>query len=211
MDSATCPCCGQGVDPLDVLMDTASGIIAFGGRQVYLTPLQFRLVRQLVEAFPATIARTRLFDRLYDHLDPDDAPEPKIVDIVVCKIRRKLAGLGLVVTTSWGVGYAIAAAEGEDALAEGLKTIKDTRCRRATIDKPDVSMIRQMKRSGLDLTEIAARLRLTYRAVTKALDQIDAEDRAARGDLRSADEALAGSRGRAGLRGPVATMLGGGL
>ena len=188
-------------------MDTASGIIAFGGRQVYLTPLQFRLVRQLVEAFPATIARTRLFDRLYDHLDP----EPKIVDIVVCKIRRKLAGLGLVVTTSWGVGYAIAAAEGEDALAEGLKTFKDTRCRRATIDKPDVSMIRQMKRSGLDLTEIAARLRLTYRAVTKALDQIDAEDRAARGDLRSADEALAGSRGRAGLRGPVATMLGGGL
>lgn len=35
----------------------------------------------------------------------DDAPAPKIVDVYLCKLRRKLERFGLTITTVWGRGY----------------------------------------------------------------------------------------------------------
>src|SRR6185503_8490933 len=47
---------------------------------------------------------------LYDALYPQEQAEPKIIDVFVCKIRRKLANLNLPlqVLTDWGRGYALA-------------------------------------------------------------------------------------------------------
>ncbi|MFC3074945.1 helix-turn-helix domain-containing protein [Shinella pollutisoli] len=39
---------------------------------------------------------------------PDDAPEPKIVDVFVCKLRKKLKPFGIEITTVWGQGYSLA-------------------------------------------------------------------------------------------------------
>jgi two-component system cell cycle response regulator CtrA len=39
----------------------------------------------------------------------DDAAEAKIVDVFICKMRRKLAPFGIEIKTHWGQGYFIAA------------------------------------------------------------------------------------------------------
>lgn len=36
---------------------------------------------------------------------PDDEPEMKIVDVYVCKIRKKLKPYGIEIETIWGQGY----------------------------------------------------------------------------------------------------------
>ena len=39
------------------------------------------------------------------------APEPKIIDVFVCKLRRKLEPIGLTILTIWGQGYRLPRAE----------------------------------------------------------------------------------------------------
>lgn len=36
---------------------------------------------------------------------PGDAPEIKIIDVFICKLRKKLARFGITVDTLWGQGY----------------------------------------------------------------------------------------------------------
>lgn len=48
---------------------------------------------------------------IYDSLYPNEEPDPKIIDVFVCKIRRKLKDLqprvNLQILTHWGQGYAL--------------------------------------------------------------------------------------------------------
>jgi len=48
----------------------------------------------------------------------DDAPNIKIVDVYVCKLRKKLAPFGVEVATHWGVGYSMPA--GSKALVRAM-------------------------------------------------------------------------------------------
>lgn len=49
-----------------------------------------------------------------------DAAEPKIVDVFVCKARKKLAPFGIEIETVWGQGYRIRR-EQRDVLVADLK------------------------------------------------------------------------------------------
>ena len=35
----------------------------------------------------------------------DDEPEMKIVDVFICKLRKKIRPFGLEIATVWGLGY----------------------------------------------------------------------------------------------------------
>lgn len=48
----------------------------------------------------------------------DDEPEIRIIDVFVCKLRRKVAGSGVVISTVWGSGYFVAA--GVDTLTRAM-------------------------------------------------------------------------------------------
>jgi two-component system cell cycle response regulator CtrA len=37
--------------------------------------------------------------------DPDDRPDPKIIDVLVCRLRRKLRPYGIKIGTIWGQGH----------------------------------------------------------------------------------------------------------
>ena len=45
---------------------------------------------------------------LYGHRPDGDAPEIKIVDVFICKLRKKLKIFGIDIKTQWGVGYFMA-------------------------------------------------------------------------------------------------------
>lgn len=51
-----------------------------------------------------TCSKERIMSAIYFDRH-DDLPEIKIIDVFVCKLRRKLANFGVQITTIWGRGY----------------------------------------------------------------------------------------------------------
>jgi DNA-binding response OmpR family regulator len=68
-----------------------------------LTRMEARLMRALAEKQDRMVSKGALMDALY--FDRTREAEPKIVDVLVCKIRRKLKGSAWTIETVWGEGY----------------------------------------------------------------------------------------------------------
>ena len=73
-------------------------------RPVRLTNKEFALFELLVLRKGAMLSKDAILNHLYDGMDE---PEMKIVDVFVCKLRKKLAdaGAGDLIGTVWGRGY----------------------------------------------------------------------------------------------------------
>ena len=72
-----------------------------------LTPMETTLLALLLKRDSAS--RSQIMAVCYG-ADPDAAPEDKIVDVMVSKIRRKLRPLGVTIENIHGVGYRLSAA-----------------------------------------------------------------------------------------------------
>lgn len=70
-----------------------------------LTVLEARLVGLLVKKGQAT--KDQIMHACYGLRGDADMPQAKIIDVFVCKARRKLKRFGIEVTTVWGQGYAM--------------------------------------------------------------------------------------------------------
>jgi DNA-binding response OmpR family regulator len=68
-----------------------------------LTKMEARLMRALAERAGRVVNKGALMDAMY--FDRPREAEPKIVDVMMCRIRRKLKGSAWVVETVWGQGY----------------------------------------------------------------------------------------------------------
>lgn len=62
------------------------------------------------------VSKEAAFSALYDH-GSDDPPAPKIVDIWLHRVRRKLKPYGVTIETIWGFGFQVSA-EGRKRLHE---------------------------------------------------------------------------------------------
>lgn len=101
--SCACPTCGQNL-PVDLMaIDYDAGIVVANGRFAHLTVQEFRIF----EALHGSKGRIQTKEALLRAITPliDDEPEIKIVDVLVCKIRKKLEGLNVKIETMWGRGY----------------------------------------------------------------------------------------------------------
>jgi DNA-binding response OmpR family regulator len=68
-----------------------------------LTPIEERAFKALLSREQWT--KEALFTSIYlDHAE-DDEPEIKIVDVIICKLRKKLVPLKLEIDTYWCRGY----------------------------------------------------------------------------------------------------------
>lgn len=86
--------------------DAETGNAEGGGRKQHLTQTEARLLTALALDPSKIFSKDDLMDHMYG--GSDDEPERKIVDVLVCKLRRKLIEMndGLdVVRTVWGRGY----------------------------------------------------------------------------------------------------------
>jgi two-component system cell cycle response regulator CtrA len=50
------------------------------------------------------VSRHQIMSALYGAII-DDAPDPKIADVFICKLRKKLGPLGITIVTVWGHGW----------------------------------------------------------------------------------------------------------
>jgi two-component system, cell cycle response regulator CtrA len=70
-----------------------------------LTPKEAQLFGLLLAR--DTITKEQALANIYGLRPDGDEPEIKIIDVFICKIRRKLRRFGVEITTHWGAGYSL--------------------------------------------------------------------------------------------------------
>jgi DNA-binding response OmpR family regulator len=104
----SCPLCGSALAEAPFAILPERGMVVANGRFAVLTGQESALLARLAEVFPRIVAKEALLEWMYQ-LSTDEQPEIKIVDVFVCKLRKKLKPLGVRIDTAWGRGYALAA------------------------------------------------------------------------------------------------------
>ena len=74
------------------------------GQPVHMTRQEFAILALLMERRDRIISKESFLSHLYGGLDE---PDIKIIDVFICKVRRKLSNAGAdnVINTVWGCGY----------------------------------------------------------------------------------------------------------
>lgn len=75
-------------------------------------PVEWRLTSSEARLFAFLTTRdvaskSAIMQALYSDR-PDEDPEPKIIDVFVCKLRAKVKPFGVNIETVWGRGYSLA-------------------------------------------------------------------------------------------------------
>ena len=90
---------------MTVNFDTQS--VEIGGKRVYVTPKEYRILELLCQRQGVVLSKEAFLDHLYAGRDE---PETKIIDVFVCKLRKKLSeasGGRNYIETVWGRGYVL--------------------------------------------------------------------------------------------------------
>jgi two-component system cell cycle response regulator CtrA len=99
----------------NVRLDQARRSVTVDGRAVSVTRREFDVLEMLMLRRGVVLAKEQCMARLYG---AEDGPEARILDVFVCKLRRKLAAAGAaeILRTVWGRGY-VAEEPGPAAIA----------------------------------------------------------------------------------------------
>lgn len=92
------------VGPLQLDLDSREVYVA--GTQIHLTGKEYAILELMVLRKGMVLTKEAFLNHLYGGMDE---PEVKIIDVFVCKLRKKLAlaGAGHLIGTVWGRGYMI--------------------------------------------------------------------------------------------------------
>ena len=105
---ADCPCCGHALrTDQDIRIDMDGGFIVAKGEVTRLTESEFNIFLRLWKAKPRMVTREQLMSEAYWLRNDQDEPDIKIIDVMICKVRKKLLPLGVGIDTVWGRGYRI--------------------------------------------------------------------------------------------------------
>lgn len=98
-----CPTCGGKISADELIrFDAESNVIVGNGRAAVLTDTEMELMLVLKDAWPRVTSKDQILARMYSL--KHEEPETKIVDVFVCKVRKKIKGLGVSIKTEWGSG-----------------------------------------------------------------------------------------------------------
>ena len=92
------------VGPLQLNLD--SNEVLVGDQPVHLTGKEYAILELLVLRKGMVLTKEAFLNHLYGGMDE---PEMKIIDVFICKLRKKLtnAGADNLIGTVWGRGYMI--------------------------------------------------------------------------------------------------------
>lgn len=105
----TCPHCARSVAEIDQLKEQVRQLRAeLDGEwrapfELCLTAAEARMLAYMVR-HPRIVTDEQLITASRTPFNKDD-PEPKLSQVFICKIRRKLEPFGLKIRTHWGEGY----------------------------------------------------------------------------------------------------------
>jgi len=79
-----------------------------------LTPTEIIIAEALRVKVGRVFTKEAIYDALYwNRVHADDAPDMKVIDVLICKLRKKLlaGNCEYGILTGWGIGYSLAPAE----------------------------------------------------------------------------------------------------
>ena len=91
----------------DLIVNLEARVVEVHGEKLYLTSKEFQILALLALRKGSTLTKETFLNHLYDGLDEPDA---KIIDVFICKLRKKLAnasGGQDYIETVWGRGYTL--------------------------------------------------------------------------------------------------------
>ena len=100
----------------DLIVNLDSKTVEVDGARVHLTSKEYQMLELLALRRGMTLTKEMMLNHLYGGMDE---PEIKIIDVFMCKLRKKLAnasGGKNYVETMWGRGYVLRHPMEEDAV-----------------------------------------------------------------------------------------------
>ncbi|MCJ2074301.1 response regulator transcription factor [Methylobacterium sp. E-016] len=91
----------------DMVINLDQKLVAIGGKRVPLTGKEYQMLELLALRKGSTITKEMFLNHLYGGMDE---PELKIIDVFICKLRKKLANASQgknYIETVWGRGYVL--------------------------------------------------------------------------------------------------------
>ncbi|GAA6187921.1 response regulator transcription factor [Litorivita sp. NS0012-18] len=88
-------------------IDLSAQSVSIQGTPLHLTRLEYELIEMLSLRSGILVTREMIMSQLYAW---EDEPDPKIIDVYICRIRSKMAALGAaddLIHTSFALGYRI--------------------------------------------------------------------------------------------------------
>lgn len=103
-----CPVCGQPCHSLPVTLLPERGMVVANGKFTVLTGKEMAILELLADRFPRVLSKDAILSLMYQF---EDEPEIKIIDVFICKLRKKIEPIGVRIDTAWGKGYGLAVSE----------------------------------------------------------------------------------------------------
>lgn len=105
-DDETCPVCGGPRNRESPLIVTDDAVY-WQGKQIHFSTQERQYLQYLLLHRNKVVTKDALYMHLYSGLPDADWPEVKIVDVYICKIRRRLvaANIPVIIETFWGRGW----------------------------------------------------------------------------------------------------------
>jgi two-component system cell cycle response regulator CtrA len=91
----------------DLQLNLDARTVNVNGQRVHLTGKEYQMLELLCSRKGTTLSKEMFLNHLYDGMDE---PEHKIIDVFICKLRKKLAavtGGKHYIETVWGRGYVL--------------------------------------------------------------------------------------------------------
>ncbi len=100
----------------DIAVDVGSKTVEVRGARVHLTGKEYQMLELLSLRKGATLTKEMFLNHLYGGMDE---PELKIIDVFICKLRKKLKTVASdhCIETVWGRGYVLRDPETRDIAA----------------------------------------------------------------------------------------------
>ena len=101
----------------DVVLNLDSREVTVGSKIVHLTGKEYSILELLVLRKGMVLTKEAFLNHLYGGMDE---PEMKIIDVFICKLRKKLAqaGASSLIGTVWGRGYMV-----RDPSTDGARSV----------------------------------------------------------------------------------------
>ena len=104
----------------DLCVNLATKTVVVGGAQLHLTGKEYQILEFMSLRKGMTLTKEMFLNDLYGGMDE---PEIKIIDVFICKLRKKLATASDgkdYIETVWGRGYRLREPSEVDALEQGM-------------------------------------------------------------------------------------------
>jgi two-component system cell cycle response regulator CtrA len=100
----------------DLVVNLDSKTVEVGGQRVHMTVKEYKMLELLSFRKGTPVTKEMFLNHLYGGMDE---PDQKIIDVFICKLRKKLAGASFgrnYIETTWGRGYILRSPVNEEGV-----------------------------------------------------------------------------------------------